>query len=373
MTWSSEKLYFSPEFYIHDLLAEIGQAKLSIDIEMYIFTLDGLGRRILEALKQAANRGVRIRILVDGIGSPEWCSPALAFELKALEFRVFHPVPWPYSHFLPDELPRIGRSLRFFTKINRRNHKKVILIDELKAFVGSFNFHAPYLQWHETVACVEGDGISILKKAFEINWDKSYEPSKRKLHLSLGITKGSSLRFEGLRLNYPIRQRLYLRRQMYRNLKNAKRRIWIMTPYFLPGVKTTRILCRAAEEGVDVRIILPHDNDVLIIKWVTPMILDAFLKSGVRVFEYLPRMLHSKITLIDNWCVVGSANFNQRSHRLDLEADVVLGHPSSFEEIKKQFLKDGIQSIELDHKHLVLRPWWQKVLGRLFLVIRFML
>ncbi len=131
-----------------------------------------------------------------------------------------------------------------------------------------------------------------------------------------------------------------------------------------------RALLAAEKRGVDVRLVAPAHSDIPFMPWVGATFADALLSRGVRVFAYLPRMLHAKTMLIDDHALVGSHNLNSRSFLHDLEAEVVLTHADSIAALEAVYLADCAQSRELHPPAMAGLPWWQRMVGRAMLLAK---
>jgi cardiolipin synthase A/B len=168
-----------------------------------------------------------------------------------------------------------------------------------------------------------------------------------------------------------LNNKLALRRKNYRDLlariAAARERIWITNAYFVPRGGLLRALGAAAKAGVDVRILVPAKSDIIFMPWVAAAFYYGLLKSGVRVFEYQPAVLHAKTMLIDDWMTVGSSNLNSRSMFHDLEADVVLSTCESLRALEAAFERDLGQSKEVILADWLKRPILQRWLGRIAL------
>jgi cardiolipin synthase len=162
----------------------------------------------------------------------------------------------------------------------------------------------------------------------------------------------------------PLRQRTY--REFSTRLKIAHDRIWITNAYLAPSAPILRRLKKAAKRGVDVRILLPRKSDVFFMPWVAGSYYKELIASGVRIYEYLPRFLHAKSVIIDDWVVVGSSNMNRRSMLKDFEVDIVLNKTESIHACLEKFEKDLIESEEI----ITARGGFTSLLGRV--IISFM-
>jgi cardiolipin synthase A/B len=351
--WEREKLFHSGDEYFASLLGAIAQARVSIDMESYIFDRDALGMKVLAGLREAATRGVRVRLIVDGFGSIGW-NPEILRKLAArgVAARIYHPLPWQLSS------RQLDLGLRSFARglglLNRRDHRKTCLIDGRTAFVGGMNVSKRHLRspsgepgWRDTAAMVQGPEVRCLVDAFEAAWQGRHRSPSSRVRAHAHSMAGHRSLHSLLRLNNTWRSRHHAYRELLRNVRQARRRIWLTTPYFLPRLSLVSALKERARAGVDVRVLLPAKNDVAAMQLVNESFYPALLRAGVRVFEYKPVTLHAKLMVIDDWATVGSSNLNQRSLIHDLEVDVVLTRAASVRDLLRHFTADLARSREV--------------------------
>lgn len=325
-------------------MEKIELAVREVRIEMYMFNYDELGCAVLESLKQARSRGVEVYLLVDGIGSMSFLDELDDYCRKNdIHFKIYHPLPLGL-HFLQRSSLKIPTwtSIRwFFTmfrKINNRDHRKVILIDQKVAFIGSQNItrvHSETLSkekaWRDTGVEVQGEPVSQLVVTNNFAWNKA---NSEKLRHSWRLHE------HVLNLSARRRHRLSRVRHLIKSISQAKMRVWITTAYFLPGRRILKALENAARRGVDVALCLPAKSDIPFMKWTSRLLYDRLLKAGVKIYEYQDRILHAKTMMIDHWGTVGSYNFNHRSLIHDLEVEVVIDQPQWLEKLEKQWNVD---------------------------------
>ncbi|PIS11990.1 MAG: cardiolipin synthase B [Bdellovibrio sp. CG10_big_fil_rev_8_21_14_0_10_47_8] len=334
--WNHHKIYFSGDEYFRDVIKAIQQSQKEIFVESYIFDLDPIGHRILTALKAAQERGVHVRILVDGVGSFNWI-----WSLKKichdghLQFRIYHPLPIRSGFMLKISWKSLRRLLILVKRINKRNHRKIVLIDHKKAFLGSLNISQVHTKefmgakaWRDTGVCIEGPDLSVLHRACIDTWRSARTFSllspKKLLRVRWSLKQ---VHEKPLRLNSSMRWRVRLLRDLNRRMADAKTRILITNAYFVPRRSILRSLTRAAERGVFVGICLPAVTDVPIVQWASRHLYRRLLKAGVHIYEYQNRVLHAKTLVVDQWATVGSHNLNHRSLIHDLEVEVALTEP----------------------------------------------
>jgi cardiolipin synthase len=377
--WRSERVLADFDGYLDDLLADIARARRLVLLEVYILGDDEIGRRIEDALAAAAQRGVKVLLLVDGIGSGPWIElRAGKLSRRGVQVRVFHPPPWQVARFSIPTRERIEVAGQWIRYVNRRNHRKVCLIDGAIAWVGSMNLvreHSCALMqeraWRDVVARVCGEPIRILVRAFLAAWRHAWRVQGERLYPSFSLRSPHfPLPLDGLvRLNHGIRMRRRYYRDLIARIRHARTRVWIANAYFVPQGSLVDALGEAAANGADVRIVVPAHSDVWFMPYVAATFADQLTRCGVRLFQYQPCMLHAKTMIVDDWVSVGSTNLNNRSLRHDLEADVVLRTPESLAKMEEIFRVDVGRSVEITGSGD--RPsWWVRMIGNVMLLIR---
>lgn len=390
MLWTSERILIDGDAYFDALIESWSKAQETIDLETYIFEIGAVGQRVEAALLEAASRGLHIRLLVDGIGASGWWQThGVSLQKQArnlsgqLEVRVYHPVflaeMWrrlmiDFKLISPERQPRRSLVLR---RLNRRNHRKVSIVDGTTVLLGSVNISNAHSAkaigskaWRDTSAVLTGPGVLDLRYAFDHAWLRSHfvtadsNTPRRKLRFL--FPGRSKIKTSPVGLNFTRTLRREHRFQFARNLDRARSRIWIENAYLAPPSNVVRRLVIAARRGVDVRIIVPSRSDV----WFMPLIARAYyrnlIRGGVRVFEYQPRFLHSKSLIVDDTVILGTSNLNRRSFLHDLEVDVTLSDPRSLEVMISQFERDQEASIEMKRRGTIVGSRLGRLLNYLF-------
>ena len=300
------------------LLEAIAGARHHVHLEYYICNPDRSGGRLIEALAERARAGVKVRLLLDAVGS----AGMRMHHLQALrdaggEFCWFHP-----TRFRPFTRPWL----------NLRNHRKIVVIDGALGFTGGINIADDQDEsvsdqaFRDLHMRIEGEVVRSLQLIFVEDWiyaghgdpgqfgDAAYWPQP-----GTGPVRAQVL------VSGPDSSWEAIHRLQVAAIHEARRRVWLVTPYFVPGEAARMALTSAALGGLDVRLLVPRRSDSLMVTLAARSYFDELLKAGVRVYEYGPRMLHTKALLTDEeLCVVGSANFDHRSFRLNFEASVML-------------------------------------------------
>ena len=347
--WETETVYDSIKTWFTDQIADIDGAQSAINLQMYIFCLDDCGQAFLDALVRAAKRGVKVRVIVDGIGSGDYIEQLRdALHAVGAEFRVYHPLPTQWaSGKLERKTGKLFGFLRRLTFINKRNHSKLCLIDNQIGWVGSFNITNNYCDeldgddiWQECGARVTGERIILLQQFFAAVWTGDKRQLKPALFAMHPITNWG----------HQLKVIRYL--STANTMQNARRRIWIASAYFAPREKILNAITEAAERGVDVRIITPEKSDVKFFPLLTATYYADLIKRNARCFEYKNTMFHSKFMLIDDQVIIGSSNMNHRSSLHDIELDINLFSEQARAEVEREFLENQQHSRELTVENL---------------------
>ncbi len=377
-TTPSEILFIDGGAYFDSLIHDIEQAQHTVFLETYIFQRDTLGKKIIDALISAAKRGVSVRVMVDGAGTPWWSTQfARLLEKAGATTKVFHPFPWQLWNWRRSRIKTsiLTNWIYLLFKINSRDHRKVCLIDGHIAYVGSMNISKCHLSramggdnWRDTSLRITGIDLSDLYHAFDSAWD--HQPITERLREVFRQVR----RNPTIRSNHTRHRRRILYKNLLRKMSTCRHHIWITNAYFVPDNFLLKRLQEAARAGVDVRILLPRKSDVAIMPWASTAFYFNLLKAGVRIFEYLPGILHAKVLLLDDWALIGSSNLNHRSLLHDLEVDILLSNPASIQSLEQQFLidLDNSREISLERWH-ILRPRYQRWLGRMILYIKYLI
>ena len=309
----------------------------------YIWRSDASGRRMRDALCAAAARGVRVRVLLDGVGTP-----------TSSFFRPLIEAGGAVEWFLPPW--RLRQALAF----NFRNHRKILVVDDALAYAGGINIGDEYLEWVDSAVEVGGSSAAQLNEVFCDDW--YFATGEDIVHQSLRSAKttpGSAGDTLVATVAGGPHQRLNaIREVMLATLATATERIWLTTPYFIPDDGLLTVLRIAVYRGVDVRILVPARSDSRIVRRASRAYYPELLAAGVRVFEH-QRMVHAKTALIDHrLSCVGSTNLDQRSFRLNFEVTTIVESEElngALEREWEELAQDCVEVDAEDYERLPLR------------------
>lgn len=306
------------------MLAAIDAATRSIRLETYIYSHDDVGRAFLAAFLRAQQRGVHVKVLVDGIGSLELPGDFFSTLIAAGgEARVFNPL-----------------ALR---RISIRNHRKMLTCDEQVAFIGGFNISQEYngdgitRGWRDLGLRFEGELVKDLTVSFDEMFALADFRHKRLVRLRQTKQKRTIISgAELLLLGGPGRGLNPIRRALHKDLKHA-RQAKIIEAYFLPTWRIRRALARIARTGGAVDLILAGKSDVALSQLATRSLYRRLLKAGTRIHEYQPQILHAKLLIFDEAVYVGSANLDPRSLSINYELMMRFEVPQMVAEAREIF------------------------------------
>ncbi|MGQ3849339.1 phospholipase D-like domain-containing protein [Pseudomonas capsici] len=344
------------------MIAAIDCAEQQVDLELYLVEAGACANAIVQALADAARRGVIVRCLFDDFGSQAF-DAALRKQLTdaGVILRFYNPIRW-------------RRGIRNFY----RDHRKILVVDKELAVVGGTGvtdeFWEPTKtssQWHEVMVEITGPLV--------IDWQALFD---RQFHANTHRTAWRPIEDFGLRhlprvpdsgqgfgrVAYAdARQHRDILQSLVRALNSGQKRIWLATPYFLPTWKVRRSLRRAAARGVDVRLLLTGPRtDHPSVRYAGHRYYPRLLRAGVKIFEYRPRFLHLKMVLIDDWVSIGSCNFDHWNLRFNLEANLEAIDPALTRDVVASFEKDFALSASITLADWKARPLWRRVKQRLW-------
>ena len=336
------------------MLGAIKGAKVSINFETYIYWSGNIGQRFAEALAERARAGVKVNVLLDWVGSQKMDDAYLTLMQDAgVRVAKYHPLRW-YN----------------VARMNNRTHRKLLIIDGLIGFTGGVGIADEwdgYAQdekhWRDSHYRLQGPAVAHMQAAFVDNWIKatgevlqgpSYFPAiaaagtQRAQMFRSSPTEGS----ESVRLMYLL------------SIAAARRTVRIATAYFVPDDLSLETLVAALKRGVKVQILLPGEkNDAWITRSASRARWGELLAAGAEIYEFQPTFFHCKVMVVDDvWVSVGSTNFDNRSFRLNDEANLNIYDDAFAGEQVAVFMRDLKRAKRVDAREWRQRPWTERVL-----------
>jgi phosphatidylserine/phosphatidylglycerophosphate/cardiolipin synthase-like enzyme len=344
------------------MIAAIEQAQQQVELELYLVEAGSCAEVVVQALVDAAQRGVIVRCLFDDFGAQAF---TLSLRKRLIDagviLRFYNPVNW-------------RRGVRNFF----RDHRKLLLVDKQVAVVGGTGVTDEFWHperntsdWHEVMVQITGPLVIDWQSLFDRQFHANERPTAWRPSHNFGLPRlpRVPLIAPGMgRVAYAdARQHRDILQSLVRALNSGQRRIWLATPYFLPTWKVRRSLRKAAARGVDVRLLLTGPRtDHPSVRYAGHRYYPRLLRGGVQIFEYQPCFLHLKMVLIDDWVSIGSCNFDHWNLRFNLEANLEALDPGLTLAVAASFENDFAVSTRISLEDWKARPLWSRVKQRLW-------
>ena len=335
------------------IFAAIENAKHHIHLEYYILEDDKIGNRLKELLIKKSNEGVEVRIIVDDVGSWGLGKKYIkSLQQNGIEIYSFMEVRFP----------------RLTSRVNYRNHRKIVVIDGKTGFTGGINFADRYLKgvkgvgpWRDTHLQIEGDAVNSLQVVFAADWffvvhenltgKKYFPPLSETPEIPVQISASG-----------PDSDWDSIGQAFFTAISGSKSKVYITTPYLMPPLEIIYALKTAALSNVDVRILMPEKSDAVIPHWSSFSYIEELLEAGVRVFFYQNGFVHSKYIIVDEvFSTVGTSNLDFRSLETNFEVNAFIYDEGFTTELEKQFKADLQKSRELKLDEWRQRKWHFKL------------
>lgn len=335
------------------MLAAVREARTTITFETFIYWSGDIGREFAEALAERARAGVKVHVLLDWVGSHKMETELLELmESAGVEVKKYHPLRW-YN----------------IARMNNRTHRKLLIVDGRIGFTGGVGVADVWLgdaedpaHWRDTHYRVEGPVMAQMQAAFTDNWlktaaellhgDDYFPPLESCGDFSCQMFRTSANEgAESARLMYMI------------SIAAARKSIFIASAYFVPDTLAIDQLCAASRAGIDVRVIVPGPYvDAHVTRRASRSRWGRLLQAGVRISEYQPTMFHLKIMIVDEvWVSVGSTNFDNRSFRLNDEANLNILDEGFAREQVASYMRDLERAREMTFEAWKNRPLKEKI------------
>lgn len=339
-----------------DIKAEIKKAKDHIHLEFYILKFDKIGTEIFELLKEKVKEGVEVRIIYDSVGS-YYLSPkkVKSYRKAGIQLKSFQKVFFPFLS----------------SKVNYRNHRKMVIIDGDVGYTGGLNIADRYLEtsenkyWRDTFVKIVGPAVSSMQLIFMNDW---FYVSKEQIFNQKYFIENTSydknltqIISSGPDANWHTISQFY-----FSAITSSRKYIYISTPYFIPNDEIAFALKAASLRGIDVRIMIPQKSDTFLSHISGQSYIKEMLKAGVKIYFYQKGFCHHKVIISDDvLCSVGSANFDYRSLETNFEIGAVFYDQKVNKKLYRQFKTDLKDSVLLDYETWQKRSWYKKFLASL--------
>jgi cardiolipin synthase len=347
----SIELLRSGENYFAACEKVIHEAENYIHFQTYILDDDETGRRFVNALCDAAKRGVRVYFLLDAYGGSNLSKDLIkTIEDAGIFFRMFSPI--------------------FISKgfqLSLRLHHKVLLIDGNIAIIGGMNIANRYhgtpkmKEWLDFAILIKGPECAHVLFILKRLWNKAFISKKERSGETVHhpVRYDENIRLKVLQNNW-YRNKIEILKSYRSALKHAQNRMIIMASYFLPGRNERKLLRNASRRGVDIKIVLSAESDAPVFKRATNFLYDFILRNNITIYEYLPSNLHAKVATVDGlWCTIGSYNMNHLSDygSVEMNADILdKGFAEKFELLLRNIIEKDCRQVTFD-EYIQRKTW----------------
>ncbi len=354
VTWGNEiKVLNDGKSFFDALIHSIENAKHHIHLEFYIFENDKIGNRIKDLLIQKRNAGIEVRVIIDDVGS--WgLTKKFISGLRKHGIEIFP--------FMEVRFPRLT------SKVNFRNHRKIAIIDGEIAFTGGSNIADRYKEglknigpWRDTNVQIKGNAVFALQEVFADDW---YFMTNRKITgpLYFKPVEGQSGIPVQIAISDPFSDWESISQAYFAAISNAKKCIYITTPYLMPPQPLITALKTAALSNVEVKIIIPEKSDAITPKWSTFSYIEELLEAGIRIFLYRNGFIHSKYMIVDDvLATIGTTNFDFRSFETNFEVNAFMFSRDFCDQMNAQFNENIDNSVEINIEAWKNRAWHCKL------------
>lgn len=347
---NSAEIFSSGADKFEQLKLDLASAREFINLQYYIFEDDVLGQEIADLLCERADAGVKVRVLYDHVGS---------FSVRSRFFKQMQAHGVEAYPFFKVKFTLLA------SKVNWRNHRKLVIIDGKTGYIGGMNIATRYVDggkfplWRDCHLRITGPAVAALQYSFARDWafmsqELLEQPCTTDRTGSLGmqiISGGPMSSWENIANTYDVA------------ISQAQRRVWLQTPYFMPPETLLDALQNAALSGVDVRVMMPRKSDSWMLSYASKSYISECLRAGIKIYFFEPGMLHSKTLIIDDdLCSVGSTNFDFRSFEHNFEATMLVYSPEFNEKLQGVFKADQAQSTRILPDYWRRRPRIHRIL-----------
>ncbi|GAA5109615.1 cardiolipin synthase [Orbus sasakiae] len=356
-------LMSTPDEIFDNLIADINQASSNIEMVFYIWYKGGRANEVEDALIDAVKRGVVCRLMLDSAGSRQFLKTDESHRMREAGIEIVESLKVNLLRFM-------------FRRLDLRQHRKVAIIDNHIAYTGSMNIVDPRFfkqnknvgEWVDVMIRMNGPITTLMGAIYASDWELEtgkklslpkvtdfVEPPEEKQHIMQLIPSG------------PGYTENMIHQALLTAIYSAQDEIIFTTPYLVPSDDLLHAICTAAQRGVKVSIIIPQNNDSLMVNWASRAFFSDLLESGVKLYQFQHNLLHTKSVLIDNQLsLVGTVNLDMRSLWLNFELTAVIDDTEFANNLNKLLQSYLQQSKEIPLLEWRKRPFWQHIIERLF-------
>lgn len=348
---------------MQSLINDINQAKESIEIVFYIWHAGGMPDDVAEALMSAARRGVRCRLMIDSAGSFRF-------------LRSPYPKRMQEAGIVVVESLKVNIFRLFLRRMDLRQHRKMVMIDNYIAYTGSMNMVDPRFfkqdagvgQWVDLMARMEGPVATVMGIVYACDWEmetgERILPEKPVHNVIASDEVGHSVHIIPSGPGFPEDM---IHQALLTAVYSSRKQLVLTTPYFVPSDDLLHAICTAAMRGVDVSVILPAKNDSTMVEWASKSFFTELLEAGVKIYQFTDGLLHTKSVIVDSQLsLVGTVNLDIRSLWLNFEVTAVIDDADFGAEmmhIQEHYIS---RSTLLNLEDWQQRPVWKRIVERLY-------
>ncbi|MBO3698451.1 cardiolipin synthase [Roseivirga sp. E12] len=322
------------------MMKALKNAKDHIHLEYYIFEDDAIGAELAEALIQKAQEGVEVRMLVDGVGS---------LALKKSFFKRLKASGIQLVEFMPVLFPS------FTSKINYRDHRKILIVDGKIGFTGGINVSDRYINngshpeyWRDTHLMIEGEAVKTLQFLFFLNWQFVIQHELENQQKYFPEFSNSGGHCVQINASGPDWELASIMDSFLIAITSARSVVRIATPYFIPTESILDAITTVSKSDVRVELMIPYESDSWIVQAASLSFIEELLEAGIHIYYYQKGFLHSKVIMIDKtFASVGTANMDYRSFDLNHEVNTYLYDEDLVETLHDQFEEDKLECIQI--------------------------
>ena len=352
-------LFHDTDSIFAGLIRDIEQARSSIYMEFYICLAGGQMSKVLTALEAAAKRGIRCHLLLDDVGSRQFLQSAEALRLKVSGVKIRSSMP-------------VGPVRLLFERMDLRNHRKLVVVDDAIAWTGSFNLVDPVLfrqdagvgQWIDAMVRIEGPAAHVSGTLVMYDWEIETGDPLQSVRQTYQHNQPVDENSAAIHIvpSGPGVDRELIHQVLLAAAYESQQELVITTPYFVPDEALVTALCSAAMRGVDVTLIVPEKNDSRMVHYASRSYYEDLLNAGIKILHFTAGLLHTKCVLIDKETVLfGTVNLDMRSVWLNFELTLIV-YDQAFGQHMATLMEDYIgRSHPVDKNSWITRPYLQKL------------